>query len=367
MVTTPHVGLTLVEQSQSQKEVTVNEAFTRIDALMNSGVIDKDLSTPPGSPSAGDVYIVGSSATGDWSGEDDNIAYFDQIWRFVTPNEGMTLWVNDEDDLYSWDGNAWQRTNASVAGNFTIIADDPVQTIQATSGDATLRFIADDAPTDETRWQIVTSDASGGMFIQTQNDDTTGTINAIQLLRTGNNVDEINLAADTINLDGDVFARQLGGTVGQDEILISHNGDQGKIECHKGHILFTHGTGKSFFFDSTENSIRPAVDNQLDIGTSVRRWKNVYLTGDVMLSTVGKGITLKEGSNARMGSATLSSGAVTVNNTSVTANTRIFLTSEGSSTGVVRVSSRVASTSFTITSTDGSSSDAVHWLLFEPS
>jgi hypothetical protein len=107
MATTSHLGLTLVEQAQAQKEVTVNQAFTRLDALLNTGAIDKDLATPPGSPATGDVYIVAGSPTGAWSGHATHIAYFDQIWRFVTPREGMLLWVNDENLLYIFDGTVW--------------------------------------------------------------------------------------------------------------------------------------------------------------------------------------------------------------------------------------------------------------------
>lgn len=107
MATTSHLGLTLVEQAQAQKEVTVNAAFTRIDAILNTAAKDKDLATPPGSPAAGDVYIVAASPTGDWAGQAKSIAYFDQIWRFITPREGMRLWVADEDVVYSYDGANW--------------------------------------------------------------------------------------------------------------------------------------------------------------------------------------------------------------------------------------------------------------------
>lgn len=78
MAQTPHIALDLLEQAQAQKEVTVNEAFFRIDALLNSGVIDRDLSTPPVSPAEGDVYIVGASPTGTWSGKASQLAYFHQ-------------------------------------------------------------------------------------------------------------------------------------------------------------------------------------------------------------------------------------------------------------------------------------------------
>lgn len=110
MATTNHLGVTLVEQAQAQKEVTVNEALARIDAMLNTGAIDKDLTTPPGSPSEGDVYLVAASATGDWSGHDGDIAYFDQNWRFITPRAGVNLWLNDEGRRYTYDGSAWSAS-----------------------------------------------------------------------------------------------------------------------------------------------------------------------------------------------------------------------------------------------------------------
>jgi len=111
MATTPHLGITLVEQAQAQKEVTVNMALARIDAVLNNGAKSKAVTTPPGSPAAGDVYIVAALPTGAWAGQAGNIAYFDTVWRFITPREGITLWVNDEDLSYSFDGAAWVLTS----------------------------------------------------------------------------------------------------------------------------------------------------------------------------------------------------------------------------------------------------------------
>lgn len=115
MATTTNIGITLVEQSQAQKEVTVNQALVRIDALLNTGAVSLGDNTPPGSPAAGDLYIVGASPTGDWSGHDNEIAYYDQIWRFVVPQEGMSLWVCDEDLTYSFDGSDWVTASVGEA------------------------------------------------------------------------------------------------------------------------------------------------------------------------------------------------------------------------------------------------------------
>jgi len=77
-------------------------------------------------------------------------------------------------------------------------------------------------------------------------------------------------------------------------------------------------------------------------------------------------IRVKSGSNQRIGQATLAAGTVTVNNTSVTANSRIFLTVEtaGGTQGFLRYS-KSAGTSFTITSTSGTETSVVNWLIVE--
>lgn len=77
---------------------------------------------------------------------------------------------------------------------------------------------------------------------------------------------------------------------------------------------------------------------------------------------------LEDGSNKAMGVATLVGGTVTVANTKVTANSRIFLTSQtdGGAPGSLRISARVAGTSFTITSTSGTDTSTVAYMILEP-
>ncbi len=113
MATTNNLSISLVAQSQAQKEVTVNTAISVIDAVLNTGVIDRETATPPASPAEGDIYIVGASATGDWAGHDDELAYYNSGWKFISPNEGMTIWVNDEDKHYTYDGSGWVQSDAA--------------------------------------------------------------------------------------------------------------------------------------------------------------------------------------------------------------------------------------------------------------
>ena len=90
--------------------------------------------------------------------------------------------------------------------------------------------------------------------------------------------------------------------------------------------------------------------------------------GNFLIQQAGKGLRVKEGSNAKQGTVTLVAGAATVSNTSVTANSRIFLTSQsdGGTPGWLRVSARSAGTSFTITSSSGSDTSTVAYQIFEP-
>jgi hypothetical protein len=96
---------------------------------------------------------------------------------------------------------------------------------------------------------------------------------------------------------------------------------------------------------------------------------NLATVNDLRLTTVGKGIYIKEGTNATMGTEALVGGTKTISTTKVTANSRIFLTSQvdGGTPGFLRVSARNAGTDFTITSSSGTDTSTVAWVILEPS
>jgi hypothetical protein len=120
MSTTSHLALTLLEQSQAQKDVTVNEALARLDAILNTGAISRLLATPPVSPAEGDVYLIAATATDDWAGHDGDVAYYDGgIWRFILPQEGMTLWLKETGALLGYDGADW----VAVGGGLEPLTD----------------------------------------------------------------------------------------------------------------------------------------------------------------------------------------------------------------------------------------------------
>lgn len=106
------------------------------------------------------------------------------------------------------------------------------------------------------------------------------------------------------------------------------------------------------------------------------------IISDVKMSVLGKGLFVKEGVNATMGTDTLVNGVKVVSTTKVTASSRVFVVHAAlndppggtSAIGVLNVISRIAGTSFTVRSTGaggfaaelGDDSDFV-WIIIEPS
>jgi hypothetical protein len=88
---------------------------------------------------------------------------------------------------------------------------------------------------------------------------------------------------------------------------------------------------------------------------------------DVHITTAGKGLRIKEGSNARMGTSTLAAGTIVVANTSVTANTRVLYSRmvTGGTPGHLSIVLN-AGVGFTINSSSGTDTSSVAWMLLEP-
>jgi hypothetical protein len=126
MSDTPNLNLPYILAAQAQKHVTHNEAIRALDAIVQIGVADRDLTSPPSSPAEGARYIVAASATGGWAAHDHTVAAWqDGAWAFYEPNEGWLAWVADEDVLVAWDGAAWTTAGGGGGGAFTGLSDVP--------------------------------------------------------------------------------------------------------------------------------------------------------------------------------------------------------------------------------------------------
>ena len=151
MSATTHLNIALVEQAQAQKEVTVNQALTRLDALLNTGAKSRTTNTPPVSPVSGDLYIIGSSPTGAWLSQAGNLAYYDQVWKFIVPNTGVTLWVNDENLIYTYSSAAWvaavsSKINAQSGTAYTLASTDMGKIVECSNAAAVTLTLPNSLP-----------------------------------------------------------------------------------------------------------------------------------------------------------------------------------------------------------------------------
>lgn len=64
MTDSARLKMPYLEAAQSQKHVTVNEGLRILDHAVNLTAKDRDLTSPPGSPADGDIYIPASGASG---------------------------------------------------------------------------------------------------------------------------------------------------------------------------------------------------------------------------------------------------------------------------------------------------------------
>lgn len=119
MSTSPDLGLPFIASLQATPEVTHNEALILLQALL-IGVITQQ-NAPPGGPTEGDAYIVGTAPTGAWSGKANKIAiYTSGGWRFIpgvdssgtnipmgSRHFGLKVYRRDLLADWVWHGSAW--------------------------------------------------------------------------------------------------------------------------------------------------------------------------------------------------------------------------------------------------------------------
>lgn len=134
--------------------------------------------------------------------------------------------------------------------------------------------------------------------------------------------------------------------------------------------------GKTIKILSTDGTNQSNVNiNESEIVINSQSQSSVTINGNSKIAFNNNGISIPQYSTISInstgtapicGKATLSSGTVTVNTTSVTADSIILLTPQnGGSTGDVYISARTAGTSFTITSSNGADAREIGWLIVE--
>jgi len=104
---------------------------------------------PPATPSDRDAYVIAATATGAWTGLENQVALWDDgagAWFVIDPPDGMAVWNLADDKEYRWDGAAWaERTtpaspgvtvNEQTGAAYTLAAADNGKVVERNNGSA---------------------------------------------------------------------------------------------------------------------------------------------------------------------------------------------------------------------------------------
>ena len=81
-----------------------------LDTLVGAAVEELPRADPPASPLVGTSYVVGSGATGAWSGRAGQIAFFTPGgWRYVSPTDGLSVFVKSNGMTLRFEGGTWKQ------------------------------------------------------------------------------------------------------------------------------------------------------------------------------------------------------------------------------------------------------------------
>lgn len=112
MTTEAKSGATHLVEGQAGHTLA-NDAINRLGGLASLKILDRDLNTAPGSPTNGDMYLIGGSPTGVWLTDTGagagKLALYYNGWLYITPQGGMKGFVHDEKIWigYSSQESAW--------------------------------------------------------------------------------------------------------------------------------------------------------------------------------------------------------------------------------------------------------------------
>lgn len=139
MTGTPRFALPFLSAGQAQKEFAHNEALQTLDAVVAGAVEEGPRTDPPTSPAIGACYIVGNSPTTEWAGKSQTLAAFTSGgWRFVTPVEGLSVYVKSTGVWANFRLGTWEmgtmRGSSVVIGGQQVVGNRAPAILSAAGG-----------------------------------------------------------------------------------------------------------------------------------------------------------------------------------------------------------------------------------------
>lgn len=113
-MTTPILALQEIAEGVASQASLHNTALREFEAR-TVRVLSKSVITPPVSPLESDSYIIPIGSPIGWLGVANQIASFiGGAWVYYTPNEGVSVWVNDLDLSFTFNGTGWIEGGGSL-------------------------------------------------------------------------------------------------------------------------------------------------------------------------------------------------------------------------------------------------------------
>lgn len=129
-----HLGLPGSDVNTADKTLALNTNMDWVDALLGGFAVSATTTVPPGSPAAGDVYLVPGGGSGAFSGQAGKVAQWTgSSWVFYPATIGPEWLVQNQGYApYFWNGTTFAPVpgGGGGGGGFTL-ASDPGPTLTA--------------------------------------------------------------------------------------------------------------------------------------------------------------------------------------------------------------------------------------------
>jgi len=107
----PNLGLLVNGNAGEGHYTDLMKQWRGIDGLVMPNAKGYLTNTPPGSPSDGDLYIIGAAPTGAWAGQGGKVTRWSSVanaWEFYAPKNGWQIQSNSDREVYRYTGGAWE-------------------------------------------------------------------------------------------------------------------------------------------------------------------------------------------------------------------------------------------------------------------
>ena len=143
MANEPITGLPYQDANTLQTDVLQNEQLNYFAAWSNAVVQTVGDNSPPGSPTDGQRYVIGTSPSGAWSGKAKYLAVYRGGWQFYAPYSGARVTNLGDSKIYTYSASAWaEYTIPTSATADNVSYDNTASGLSATDAQAAIDQLA---------------------------------------------------------------------------------------------------------------------------------------------------------------------------------------------------------------------------------